>query len=65
MIHVLSALADVAQIAHITNIPHQEPVPAPSGGGGGGASVAVIIVGVLVTLAAAGGLVWVKRRTDA
>jgi hypothetical protein len=60
MTEVLSALGDVLQIAHETQIPHQEPPR----GAGGGASTVVIIAGVLVTLALVGGLVWLKKRVD-
>ena len=49
-------------IAHDIGYPHQEPPPAPSGNGGGASTVA-IIVGVVITLAAVGGLVWLKQRT--
>jgi len=52
-------------IAHSIGYPHQEPPPQPAGGSGGGASTVVILVGVVVTLAAVGGLVWLKQRTSA
>jgi hypothetical protein len=61
MIDVLSALGDVLQLAHDTQIPHQEPAK----GASGGASTVIILVGVVVTLALVGGLVWLKKRTDA
>ena len=51
-------------IAHELGYPHQEPPPAPSGNGGG-ASTVVILVGVVVTVAAVGGLIWLKQRTSA
>ncbi len=57
MIELLAPLADLVQIAHETRFPHQEPVRS-----GGGASTIVILVGVAVTLAAVGGLVWLKKR---
>ncbi|MEA2387043.1 MAG: hypothetical protein QOJ22_1217 [Thermoleophilaceae bacterium] len=60
MIELLAPLADVLQIAHETMFQHQEPAK----GNGGGASPIVILVGVVVTLAAVAGLVWVKKRTD-
>lgn len=60
MIELLAPLGDLLQIAHDTQMPHQEPVR----GNGGGASVIVIVAGVLVTLAAVAGLVWLKRRAD-
>jgi hypothetical protein len=62
LIDLVNALLDVAQIAHDTQFPHQEPVKTTSGGG---ASVIVILAGILVTLVAVGGLVWLKKRTDA
>ena len=61
MTEVLSALGDILQIAHDTQLPHEEPV---SSGGGGGASTIVIVAGVVVTLALVGGLVWLKKRVD-
>jgi hypothetical protein len=60
VIELLAPLGDLLQIAHDTQMPHQEPVR----GNGGGASVIVIVAGVLVTLAAVAGLVWLKRRAD-
>ena len=60
MIALLASLLDVLQIAHETQLPHQEPMK----GSGGGASTIAIIAGVAVTLALVGGLVWVKRRVD-
>ena len=60
---ILAALLDVVQLAHDTGFQHQEPVR--SAGGGGGASVIVIVAGVLVSLAAVAGLIWLKRRMDA
>ena len=60
MIDLLAPLGDLLQIAHDTQIPHQEPMRESSGG----ASAVVILAGVIVTLAAAGGLVWLKKRTD-
>ncbi|HEV3485986.1 MAG TPA: hypothetical protein VG106_11300 [Vicinamibacterales bacterium] len=59
---VLAALLDVVQIAHETDFFHEEPVRSS---GGGGASVIVIVVGILVSLLAVGGLIWLKRRMDA
>jgi hypothetical protein len=63
MIDALSSLADVLQIAHDIGIPHQEP-PSPAKGNGGGASAIVIAAGILVSLVAVGGLIWLKRRVD-
>ena len=60
MTALLASLLDVLQIAHETQLPHQEPMK----GSGGGASTIVIIAGVAVTLALVVGLVWVKRRVD-
>ena len=57
---VLTALPlEVLQLAHDTNVPHQET---RSGGGGGGVSVVLVVVGVVVTLALVGSLVWLKER---
>jgi hypothetical protein len=58
---VLAALIDVVQIAHDTEFFHQEPARSS----GGGASVIVIVAGILVSLAAVAGLIWLKRRMDA
>jgi hypothetical protein len=63
VIHILSSVADVLQIAHDTGFPHPEPPP-PVKGNGGGASAIVIVAGILVSLVAVGGLVWLKRRVD-
>ncbi len=63
MIHILSSVADALQIAHDTGFPHPEPTPVKEGAGGG-ASAIVIVAGVLVSLLAVGGLVWLKRRVD-
>jgi hypothetical protein len=56
---LLASLLDVVQIAHDIGIPHDE-----SKGNGGGTSVIVIVAGVLVSLAAVAGLIWLKRRVD-
>jgi len=58
---ILSSVLDVVQIAHDLQYPHQEP----AGESGGGASVIVILVGVVASLGAVGGLVWLKKRADA
>ena len=63
MIEVLSSVADVLQIAHDIGVPHQEPVPVNEGNGGG-ASAIVVVAGILVSLVAVGGLIWLKRRVD-
>lgn len=63
MTEVLTSVADVLQVAHDLGFPHQEP--AREGEGGGGASTIVILIGVLASLAAVAGLVWLKKRTDA
>jgi hypothetical protein len=60
---VLASLIDVVQIAHDIGVPHQEPVKS-AGGGGGGASVIVIVAGILVSLLAVAGLIWLKGRVD-
>ena len=60
MIELLAPLADLIQIAHETQFPHQEPVKAD----GGGANPIVILAGIIVTLAAVAGLVWLKKRVD-
>lgn len=62
MIDLLAAAADVLQIAHDLGLPHQEPAPARDEGGG--ASAIVIVAGVLVSLVAVAGLIWLKRRVD-
>ena len=54
----------IALLAHITQMPHQEPVQAASDDGGG-AGVAVILIGIVVTLLAVSALVWLKKRTHA
>jgi hypothetical protein len=64
VIHVLSSVADVLQIAHDTGFPHQDPLPPPKGNGGG-ASAIIVAVGVVVSLVAVAGLIWLKRRVDA
>lgn len=58
----LASLIDVVQIAHDIGVPHQEPVK--SAGGGGGASVIVIVAGILASLLAVAGLIWLKGRVD-
>jgi hypothetical protein len=63
VIDVMSSVADVLQIAHDVGFPHQEPVGPPKGNGGG-ASAIVIVAGILVSLAAVGALIWMKRRID-
>jgi hypothetical protein len=60
MIDLLGSLGDVVQIAHDLGFPHQEPMRDK----GGGASPIVILVGVVASLVAVAGLVWLKRRTD-
>ncbi len=57
---VLASLLDVVQIAHDTGIPHDDPMK----GAGGGTSVIVIVAGILVSLVAVAGLIWLKRRVD-
>jgi hypothetical protein len=69
MVELANAVVDFVgsiaiPIAHDIGYPHQEPPPRPSGSGGG-ASTVVILVGVVVTLAAVAGLVWLKQRTNA
>ena len=61
MTALLAGIADVIQLAHETQLPHEEPM---SSGSGGGASTIVIIVGVALTLALVGALVWLKKRVD-
>jgi hypothetical protein len=63
VIHVISSVADVIQLAHDTGFPHPEPPP-PVKGSGGGASVIVIVAGILVSLLAVAGLIWLKGRVD-
>jgi hypothetical protein len=57
---LLASLLDVVQIAHDLGIPHEESMKTD----GGGTSVIVIVAGVLVSLAAVAGLIWLKRRVD-
>ena len=57
---LLASLLDVVQIAHEIGIPHEETMKS----GRGGTSVIVIVAGVLVSLAAVAGLIWLKRRVD-
>ena len=63
MIDLISSVGDALQIAHDIGIPHTEP-PGPAKGNGGGASAIVIAAGVLVSLLAVAGLIWLKRRVD-
>jgi LPXTG-motif cell wall-anchored protein len=63
LIDLLTSALDVVQIAHDLGVPHQEPAPVRSGGGG--ASPIVILAGIVVSLLAVAGLIWLKRRTDA
>lgn len=60
---LLASVVDVVQFAHDIGYPHQEPVKSASGGGGG-ASAIVILAGIVVSLIAVGGLIWLKRRAD-
>jgi len=60
MIDLLPSVIDVVQLAHDTQFPHQEPVRSS----GGGASVIVIVAGIVVSLLAVVGLIWLKRRVD-
>jgi UDP-N-acetylmuramyl pentapeptide phosphotransferase/UDP-N-acetylglucosamine-1-phosphate transferase len=62
VIELFSSALDLVQIAHDTQFFHEEP--APGGGGGGGASVIVIVAGIVVSLVAVAGLIWLKRRVD-
>jgi hypothetical protein len=62
-VSALASVIDVVQLAHETGFPHQDPVPVKSSGGG--ASTVVILIGIVVSLVAVGGLIWLKRRTDA
>ena len=64
MIEVAATVADwiasvALPIAHELDVPHEEPASSD-----GGTSVVVILVGVVATLAAVAGLVWLKQRTD-
>jgi hypothetical protein len=61
---LLASVIDVLQIAHDIGYEHYDP-PAPAKGGGGGASTIVIAIGILVSVVAVAGLIWLKRRTDA
>jgi hypothetical protein len=62
LINLVSQVADVLQIAHDIGVPHQESTPVDQSGGG--ASAIVIAAGLLVSLVAVAGLIWLKRRTD-
>ena len=57
---LLASLLDFVQIAHDLGVPHQEPMKSD----GGGPSVIIIVAGILVSLAAVAGLIWLKRRVD-
>jgi len=61
MIDLLSSALDVLQIAHETDFFHEEPARS---GSGGGASVIVVVAGIVVSLIAVAGLIWLKRRVD-
>ena len=58
---LIAALVEVLQIAHETDFFHEEPVRS---GSGGDASVIVIVAGIVVSLIAVAGLIWLKRRVD-
>jgi len=60
VIDLLSSALDLVQVAHDTEFFHEEPVKS----GGGGASVVVIVAGILVSLLAVAGLIWLKGRVD-
>lgn len=64
MIDLLTSALDVVQIAHELGYPHEETMRS-TGDGGGGASALVILAGIVVSLIAVAGLIWLKRRTDA
>ena len=64
MIDLLTSALDVVRIAHELGYPHEETMRS-AGGGGGGASPVVILAGIVVSLIAVAGLIWLKRRTDA
>ena len=57
---LLASLIDVIQLAHDVGFPHEEPARS----GGGGASVIAVVAGILVSLLAVAGLIWLKRRVD-
>lgn len=57
---VLAVAADLFQIAHEWAFPHTEP----TGERSGGLSVIVILAGIVVTLGAVAGLVWLKGRVE-
>jgi hypothetical protein len=61
MIDLLSSALDVLQVAHDTDFFHEEPARSS---GGGGASVIVVVAGIVVSLIAVAGLIWLKRRVD-
>jgi len=64
VIDLLTSALDVVQIAHELGYPHEATMRS-TGGDGGGASPVVIIAGIMVSLLAVAGLIWLKRRTDA
>ena len=51
-------LLDALQLAHETQVPHQE-----RSAEGGGVNVVLVVLGAVVTLAVVGALIWVKERT--
>ena len=65
MIDLLTSALDVVRIAHELGYPHEETMRSAGGGGGSGASPVVILAGIVVSLIAVAGLIWLKRRTDA
>jgi hypothetical protein len=55
---LLTALPlDALQLAHETNVPHDEPRSS-----GGGVNIVLIVVGAVVTVGLVGSLVWLKER---
>ena len=48
---------DALQLAHDTNMPHEE-----RSADGGGVNVVLVVLGGVATLAVVGALVWVKER---
>jgi hypothetical protein len=59
VIELAGALLDLVQIAHDTQLPHEEP-----GERGGGASAVLVIAIVAGSLAVVAALVWLKKRVD-
>ena len=60
MTELLAGVLELVQLAHDTQLPHEES----ESGGDGGTSTVLVLAGVAVALALVAGLVWVKKRVD-